>query len=74
MDFKIMGIDFEIKYKPGKENNVAYALSRQMQYNTLTTVQCEAWEGLEDEVQNDAKLHGIVKGLIVDPFSHHGFK
>ncbi|MCI51647.1 hypothetical protein A2U01_0072891, partial [Trifolium medium] len=27
------------------ENSVADSLSRQMQYATITTVQCEAWEG-----------------------------
>jgi hypothetical protein len=71
---KLLGFDFEIKYKPGKENSVADALSRQMQYNTITTIQCEAWEGLEAEVQTDVKLKNIVQDLISDPLSHLGYQ
>ncbi|CAJ2662268.1 unnamed protein product [Trifolium pratense] len=69
---KLLGFDFDIKYKPGKENNVADALSRQMQYNTITTVQCEAWDGLEEEVQQDEKLRGLIQALVGDPLSHPG--
>ncbi|MCH98725.1 enzymatic polyprotein, partial [Trifolium medium] len=71
---KLLGFDFDIKYKPGKENSVADALSRKMQYNTITTIQCETWAGLEDEVQNDDKLKGMVQALMVDPMSHPGYQ
>jgi hypothetical protein len=71
---KLIGFDFEVKYKPGKENGVADALSRQMQYSTISMVQCEAWEGLEEEIQKDEKLKKLVQDLIGDPLSHPGYQ
>ncbi|CAJ2661553.1 unnamed protein product [Trifolium pratense] len=71
---KLIGFDFEVKYKPGKENSVADALSRQMQYSTISVVQCEAWEGLEEEIQKDDKLKILVQELISDPLSHPGYQ
>jgi hypothetical protein len=71
---KLIGFDFEVKYKPGKDNSAADALSRQMQYSTITMVQCEVWEGLEEEIQNDEKLKAIVQALIGDPLSHSGYQ
>ncbi|CAJ2638342.1 unnamed protein product [Trifolium pratense] len=71
---KLIGFDFEVKYKPGKENSVADALSRQMQYSTISMVQCEAWEGLEEEIQKDDKLKTLVQDLISDPLSHPGYQ
>ena len=33
---KLMGLDFEIQYRPGKENGVANALSRKMTFSALS--------------------------------------
>ncbi|KAI5416670.1 hypothetical protein KIW84_041626, partial [Lathyrus oleraceus] len=71
---KLLGFDFEVKYKPGKENNAADSLSRQMQYVHITTIQCEAWEGLEEEVQSDDRLKLVVQALLADPCSQEGFQ
>ncbi|CAI8619543.1 unnamed protein product [Vicia faba] len=45
-----------------------------MQYAYITTVQCEAWEGLEEEIQKDDRLKGVVQDLISDLISHKGFQ
>lgn len=71
---KLLGFDFEVKYKPGKENSAADSLSRQMQYAHITTIQCEACEGLEEEIRKDDKLRSIVQTLILDPASQKGFQ
>lgn len=69
-----MGYDFEIKYKTGKENSAVDALSRQMQCAILTTVHCSSREGLEEAVQADPKLKGIIQDLLSGDDSHPGYE
>lgn len=71
---KLLGFDFEIKYKPGKENNAADALSRQIQCMMLTTVHCPTWDGLDEEVQQDPKLKGIIQNLLGGETIHMGYQ
>lgn len=69
-----MGFDFDIKYKAGSENSAADALSRSLQYSALSTVQCHEWEGLEEEVQSDEKLKGIMQDLLAHGDAHPGYQ
>lgn len=64
----------KLKYKTGKENGVADALSRKIQFSAITTVHCEAWEGLEEEILADEKLKKIVQDLLGDSSSHPDYK
>lgn len=71
---KLLGFDFEIKYKPGKDNRVADALSRKLQFSALTVVHTNVWEGLDSEVAADQRLKGIVQDLLRNPGSHPEFR
>ena len=66
-------LEFEIKYKVGRENKVADALFRRLQYAALTTIRSCELEGLEEEVQADERLRGIIQGLVLDPEAYQGF-
>ena len=61
---KLLGFDFEIRYKAGKVNHAANALSRKLYYSVISNVTFQDWEGLEDEVWADDKLKSILQGLI----------
>lgn len=71
---KLLGFDFKIRYKLGKDNSATDALSRQMQCMMLTTIHCSTWEGLDEEVQADLKLKIIVQDLIGDANTHGGYQ
>jgi len=61
---KLLGFDFEIKYELGRENKVADALSRRVYLEAISAVTFQDWTGLEDEIQRDNKLGGILQNLI----------
>ena len=48
---KLLGYDFEIKYKVRKENRAADALSPRHYFGAISSVTFQEWEGLEEEVQ-----------------------
>lgn len=50
---KLMGLDFEIQYRPGKENGVADALSRKMTFSALSSVHFEQLKDWETEIHCD---------------------
>lgn len=70
---KLMGFDFDVKYKPGTENGAADALSRKMQFSALSIVQIQEWEGLDEEVQANEKLRGIIQDILSHADSHPGY-
>ena len=57
---KLLGFDFEIKYKPGKDNWVADALSRRLQLAAITIVSTRIWEDLDAKVAADQQLKGVI--------------
>ena len=71
---KLLGFDFEIRYKAGKENRAADALSRKAYYNAISAVTFQDWEGLEQEVQQDDKLRSLMQNLIQGIPSQQGFE
>ena len=44
---KLLGYDFVVKYKPGKQNNAADALYKKMYFTTIVSVQVFDQEGIE---------------------------
>lgn len=64
---KLLGYDFEIQYKPGPENRVADALSRQqagLVLMVMTTPMVLDIEELQRQVKADPELSKTVEGLL----------
>ena len=61
---KLIGLDFEIRFRPGLENKVADALSRHMMYSTVSVVHSDLWETIAAEINEDTALQQIIKGLL----------
>ena len=71
---KLLGYDFEVKYKPGKQNGAADALSRKMYFAAISSVQFFDWEGIEDELLAYDKMKRLLQDLVDKPDSHLGFE
>ena len=61
---KLLGYDYEIKYKPGRENNASYALSHVASSPTLHHLfmsQNPLWDMIKNEATNNPYMHRIGK-------------
>ena len=71
---KLLGFDFAIRYKVGKDNRATDALSRKLYYNAISAVTFLDWEGLEEEIQQDSKLKKILQALLQGKDILEGFE
>ncbi|WVY91168.1 hypothetical protein V8G54_036682 [Vigna mungo] len=71
---KLLGLDFEIRFRHGKDNQVADALSRRDCFKAISILQPEQWASWEEESQQDAGLMALIQDLLLDPSSHEGYE
>lgn len=71
---KLLGYDFEIKYKPRNKNKATDALSRILQLAALSIVQFYEWEDNVEEVNKDEQLRRKIQDLMADSNAHPGYK
>lgn len=71
---KLLGFSFEIQYKRGIENKVAYALSRissgELLQLTLATISSDVWLLLKQSWKTDVTLQTIIHDLQSNPVSY----
>jgi len=70
---KLAEYDFEIQYKPVKENSAADALSRRNSYRAMTVLQIHDFEEWTEEIKQDDKSQKIMQDLIIDPAPHMAY-
>jgi len=71
---KFVWFDFEIQYRPGKENKAANTLSRKVLFSAMSILQPNIWEDWKTKVQKDAKLSFWMQGLQVNSKAHIKYK
>lgn len=58
---KLIGYHFKIQYRPKTENRAADALSRKVNFATITTVNVKGLVDWTEEVHSDAHLQKIIQ-------------
>lgn len=74
---KLMGFKFEIKYKPGKENRAADALSRcehELEVQALSVWQYEGMAELEEEIERDDQLRKVKQQILLGQNNPRGYE
>lgn len=74
---KLLGLQFEIQYRPGLENKAADALSRRpenVENNAISMGCFGGFEELEEAIQQDDKLRQLTQQLMVNPHGHPPFQ
>ncbi|MCI26512.1 RNA-directed DNA polymerase (Reverse transcriptase), partial [Trifolium medium] len=74
---KLLGYQFEVKYKPGLENRAADALSRCYdELDLCTIISYPQWvesQRLLDEVKNDTTIQKLIQEVSSNPDSKPGY-
>lgn len=67
---KLLGYDYEILYRPGRENSAANALSRRPDsplLNPLFVSQVTLWDDMRTAAQDDAYMQQVSRQSTIDP-------
>ncbi|WVY93302.1 hypothetical protein V8G54_032390 [Vigna mungo] len=71
---KLISFDFEIRFRPGKDNPVADALSRKSYFMSISVLQPTQWDSWDEESQTDTGMASLIQDLMIDPNSHVGYE